>query len=90
MFKLGVFCLKKVAEMQKIKHRYPKIIQVIPDKINFLQFGLYCKYSEQTYRNHFEKDFDWFVIHRIFQNQAKTLHGLDTFGLDVQQNTNED
>lgn len=33
----------------------------IPDRINFLQLGRYGKFSEQTYRNNFEKDdFDWF------------------------------
>lgn len=33
----------------------------IADRINFLQLGRYGKFSEQTYRNNFEKDdFDWF------------------------------
>lgn len=28
----------------------------IPDRINFLQWGMYVRFSEQTYRNHFEND----------------------------------
>lgn len=35
----------------------------IPDRINFLQMGRYGKFSEQTYRNNFEKaGFDWFAF----------------------------
>lgn len=35
----------------------------IPDRINFLQMGRYGKFSEQTYRNNFEKSgFDWFAF----------------------------
>ena len=35
----------------------------VPNRINFLQLGRYGKFSEQTYRNNFEKDdFDWFTF----------------------------
>ena len=38
-----------------------KLFMAIPDRINFLQMGRYGKFSEQTYRNHFENEsFDWF------------------------------
>ena len=38
-----------------------KLFMAIPDRINFLQLGRYGKFSEQTYRNHFESEsFDWF------------------------------
>lgn len=37
-----------------------KLFMAIPDRINFLQMGRYGKFSEQTYRNHFENEsFDW-------------------------------
>lgn len=35
----------------------------IPDRINFPQMGRYGKFSEQMYRNNFEKaGFDWFAF----------------------------
>ena len=38
-----------------------KLFMAIPDRINFLQMGRYGKFSELTYRNHFENEsFDWF------------------------------
>ena len=37
---------------------------VIQGKINFLQLGRYGKFSEQTYRNNFSKDFDWFDFNK--------------------------
>ena len=38
-----------------------KLFMAIPGRINFLQMGRYGKFSEQTYRNHFENEsFDWF------------------------------
>jgi len=46
----------------------------IPDRINFLQLGRYGKFSEQTYRNNFEKsDFDWFSFNSYLA--SKILSG---------------
>jgi hypothetical protein len=42
----------------------------IKGKINFLQFGRYSPYSEQTYRNQFEKKFDFFSFNEQLINQV--------------------
>jgi hypothetical protein len=34
----------------------------IKGKMNFLQFERYGKFDEQTYRNHFEKKFDFYGV----------------------------
>lgn len=68
--------LKSVANLskssQKISIDTLKLFMVIPDKVNFLQFGRYGKYSEQTYRHHFEKDFDWFEMNKSLIKQHLT------------------
>ena len=51
-----------------------KLFMAIPDKVNFLQMGRYGQFSEQTYRNNFEKDvFDWFSFNEHLVR--KTLTG---------------
>ena len=57
--------LKSVANLskpfEKVFMDAIKLFMAIPDRINFLQMGRYGKFSEQTYRNHFENEsFDWF------------------------------
>lgn len=57
--------LKSVANVskpfEKVFMDAMKLFMAIPDRINFLQLGRYGKFSEQTYRNHFESEsFDWF------------------------------
>lgn len=40
-----------------------QLYMCIPDRVNFLQLGRYGKFSEQTYRNNFEKaDIDWIAF----------------------------
>lgn len=56
--------LKSVANIRKPFEKVfmdaMKLFMAIPDRINFLQMGRYGKFSEQTYRNHFENEsFDW-------------------------------
>ena len=56
--------LKSVANIhkpfEKVFMDAMKLFMAIPDRINFLQMGRYGKFSEQTYRNHFENEsFDW-------------------------------
>lgn len=35
----------------------------IPDRVNFLQLGRYGKFTEQTYRNNFERaELDWIAF----------------------------
>ena len=41
----------------------------IKGKINFLQFGRYSTLGEQTYRNHYEKTFDFFSFNKQLINQ---------------------
>lgn len=51
-----------------------KLFMVVPGKVNFLQMGRYGQFSEQTYRNNFEKDvFDWFSFNEHLVR--KTLTG---------------
>ena len=57
--------LKSVANIRKPFEKVfmdaMKLFMAIPGRINFLQMGRYGKFSEQTYRNHFENEsFDWF------------------------------
>jgi len=42
----------------------------IKGKINFLQLGRYSKYSEQTYRNQFEKKFNFFSFNKLLIDQV--------------------
>lgn len=52
-----------------------KLFMAIPDRINFLQFGRKGRFSEQTYRNHFENDqFDWFAFNDSIINEYPTHH----------------
>jgi hypothetical protein len=48
----------------------------IKGKINFLQLGRYSKYSEQTYRNHFEKKFDFFSFNKLLINQVASTERI--------------
>ena len=52
--------LKSVANIRKPFEKVfmdaVKLFMAIPDRINFLQMGRYGKFSEQTYRNHFENE----------------------------------
>lgn len=41
----------------------------IKGKINFLQFGRFSRMSEQTYRNNFEKEFDFMAFNKHLINQ---------------------
>lgn len=42
----------------------------IKGKVNFLQFERFSNISEQTYRNHFEKEFDFFAFNKQLINQS--------------------
>jgi hypothetical protein len=42
----------------------------IKGKINFLQFGRFSSLGEQTYRNQFEKKFDFFAFNKQIINQV--------------------
>ena len=42
----------------------------IKGKINFLQLGRYSQSSEQTYRNQFEKKFDFFLFNKLLIDQV--------------------
>jgi len=44
----------------------------IKGKINFLQFGRYSSFSEQTYRNQFEKKFDFFAFNKQLINRVSS------------------
>jgi hypothetical protein len=44
----------------------------IKGKINFLQFGRFSGLGEQTYRNHFEKEFDFFAFNKQLINQVRS------------------
>jgi len=44
----------------------------IKGKVNFLQFGRYSSFSEQTFRNHFEKKFDFFAFNKHLINQVSS------------------
>lgn len=41
---------------EKVFMNAMKLFMDIPDRINFLRLGMYVRFSEQTYRNHFEND----------------------------------
>ena len=45
-------------------------ILIIKGKINFLQFGRFSSLGEQTYRNQFEKKFDFFAFNKELINQV--------------------
>ena len=61
-------CLSALESVANIRKPFEKVFMdamklfmAIPGRINFLQMGRYGKFSEQTYRNHFENEtFDWF------------------------------
>jgi hypothetical protein len=42
----------------------------IKGKINFLQLGRFSSYGEQTFRNQFEKKFDFFSFNKLLINQS--------------------
>lgn len=42
----------------------------IKGKINFLQFGRFSSLGEQTYRNHFEKEFDFIAFNKQLINEV--------------------
>jgi hypothetical protein len=44
----------------------------IKGKINFLQFGRFGSIGEQTYRNQFEKKFDFFEFNKQLINQVSS------------------
>jgi hypothetical protein len=48
----------------------------IKGKINFLQLGRYSKYSEQTYRNQFEKKFDFFSFNKLLIKQVASIERI--------------
>lgn len=56
----SLVALKSVANMRKPFEKVfmdaMKLFMAIPDRINSLQMGRYGKFSEQTYRNHFENE----------------------------------
>ena len=59
--------LKSVANIlkafEKVFMDAMKLFMAIPDRINILQMGRYGKFSERTYRNHFENEsFDWYIF----------------------------
>ena len=50
-----------------------KLFIAIPNRINFLQFGRYGSFSEQTYRNLFKNEkFDWFAFNSSIINERLT------------------
>ena len=50
-----------------------KLFMAIPNRINFLQFGRYGSFSEQTYRNLFKiEKFDWFAFNSSIINEHLT------------------
>ena len=50
-----------------------KLFMAIPNRINFLQFGRYGSFSEQTYRNLFKNEtFDWFTFNSYIINEHLT------------------
>ena len=62
--KSALACNAKIGKcFEKVFIDALQLYMSIPDRINFLQFGRYGKYCEQTYRNNFEKaDFDSFAF----------------------------
>jgi hypothetical protein len=44
----------------------------IKGKINFLQLGRFSSYGEQTFRNQFEKKFDFFSFNKLLINQSSS------------------
>lgn len=48
----------------------------IPGRVNFLNMGRYGKYSEKTYRSHFEADFDFFEFNRLLSEQTCSPHRI--------------
>jgi len=44
----------------------------IKGKINFLQLGRFSSYGEQTFRNQFEKTFDFFSFNKLLINQSSS------------------
>jgi hypothetical protein len=51
----------------------------IKGKINFLQFGRFSPYSEQTYRNHFENKFDFFSFNKLLIGQVASNERIIAF-----------
>ncbi|HZK93080.1 MAG TPA: hypothetical protein VFC67_02650 [Prolixibacteraceae bacterium] len=51
----------------------------IKGKINFLQFGRFSSLGEQTFRNQFEKKFDFFAFNKQLINQVASGERLIAF-----------
>lgn len=51
----------------------------IKDRINFLQLGRYSKLGEQTYRNQFEKKFNFFSFNKQLINQIVSTERVIAF-----------
>jgi hypothetical protein len=51
----------------------------IKGKINFLQLGRYGSYGEQTYRNQFEKKFDFFSFNKQLIDQTASANRVVAF-----------
>jgi hypothetical protein len=52
----------------------------IKGRINFLQLGRFSPLCEQTFRNHFEKEFDFFSFNKLLIKQTvstETIIALD-------------
>jgi len=68
--------LKSVTNLSKSSQKVSidtlKLFMVVPMRINFLQLERYGEFSEQTYRNHFKKDFNWFELNRALIKEHLT------------------
>jgi hypothetical protein len=51
----------------------------IKGKINFLQLGRFSSYNEQTFRNHFEKKFDFFSFNKVLIDQVASDERIVAF-----------
>jgi hypothetical protein len=70
----NILCVDSFSELNKPRKDF--IVSVlwhilsIKGKINFLQFGRFSLFGEQTFRNHFEKKFDFFAFNKQLINQV--------------------
>ncbi len=51
----------------------------IKGRINFLQLGRFSPLCEQTYRNHFEKEFDFFAFNKELINKVASHETIIAF-----------
>jgi hypothetical protein len=51
----------------------------IKGKINFLQLGRFSSYGEQTFRNQFEKKFDFFSFNKLLINRSSSNERIVAF-----------